>query len=52
MTWTLVFWLMTPSNFTNYTTYPSEYECKQSASIWNSRLNQVKSKLVAECRNI
>jgi hypothetical protein len=50
MTWILVFWLSTPSNFTSYTTYGNEYDCKKSALIWNGRLEQVKSKLIAECR--
>ena len=49
--WILVFWLATPSNFAEHNKYKTQYECQQAAVVWNQRLQQVKSKLVAECRN-
>jgi hypothetical protein len=49
-TYILVFWLATPSNFAEHNRYQSETECRQAAIVWNQRLQQVKSKMIAECR--
>lgn len=51
MTYILVFWLQIPTNFAEHDRYRTQYECEQSAKIWNQRLQQVKSKMIAECRN-
>ncbi len=50
MTYMLVFWLQTPGNFAIHDRYKTQYECEQSAVVWNQRLRQVKSQLIAECR--
>lgn len=48
--WILVFWLATPNNFAEHNQYKTQNECEQSAAVWNQRLRQVKSQLIAECR--
>lgn len=50
MTWTLIFWLHSPLNYTAYMSYPTERECRDSAYLWNRRFNLVASELRAECR--
>lgn len=47
----LVFWIATPTNFVEHNKYQSEQECRQAAVVWNQRLQQVKSKMIAECRS-
>lgn len=48
--WTLVFWLHTPLNYTEYEQYRSERECRDRAQVWQRRFTIVKSELRAECR--
>ncbi len=50
MIWILVFWLSEPTNYTAYTEYQKEQECRAEAQRWQQRLDRVQSKLVAECR--
>jgi hypothetical protein len=50
MSWILVFWLQFPENYTVYTTYQSEIQCKDAEQMWNRRLALVKSQMQAECR--
>jgi hypothetical protein len=50
MDFVLVFYLLLPENFTAYSVYKTESECIAAMKVWQSRLDKVKSKLVAECR--
>lgn len=50
MSWFLVFWLQHPQNYAEYTQFKTERECKDSQLAWQRRLDIVKSKLIAECR--
>ena len=49
--WVLVFWLESPMNYTEYTQYSTERDCRDSAVLWQRRFNMVNSRLVAECRD-
>lgn len=48
--WVLVFWLQLPGNYSEYTVYKTERECRDAEQVWNRRLQLVKSQLIAECR--
>lgn len=50
MKWILVFWLQYPENYTVYTEYQTERECRDAEYLWQRRLTIVNSKLIAECR--
>ena len=49
--WTLVFWLQYPENYTVYTEYRTERECRDQEQLWQRRFNIVGSQLRAECRS-
>lgn len=50
MLWVLVFWLQFPQNYTEYSVYSTEKECRDAEQVWQRRLKIVKSEIVAECR--
>lgn len=52
MTWVLVFWLAVETNYSEYERYSDQTSCEQSRLRWQQRLDQVQSRLRAECRQI
>lgn len=52
MKFLLVVWLINPSNFAVHEQFETEKQCIEKRELLNRALAQVRSELIAECRQL